>query len=857
MQKATLFIVFILLIPASLLTSQDSPISSGVLDLTGWDMNQPVSLEGEWDFYPELLSPGPWSLDAPRSVHLPSEWDEALGSHFGSGTYHLHIILPGKRPLQALWIRENIQALKIYINEEEIYSTGSVSQDGRNAFPGSNGKLAIFHPPGREFDLIIEASNWHHRQSGLNKPILLGSYEVLAGKFNRQASLDIFIMGIAFSFFFLYLSFYVKRPEYKIALWFALLCLSMGIRTGLTNTSQLESILGEGWTIVSKKAEYLTFLSSVLFFISYIETVLNKFKIKWFSWVFMTPLYFYGIIIILTPMTVYSFLLPFFQYYSLIFVLYLLYFLYRAARERSGASYRLFGECLFMIACLIYDVLFYNGYFHRGPVAGYTLFIVIFLEGIFQAGVLSDVLNRLEVLTNKYRKSIEEISHSRLEIEQQNKQLNWLALYDQLTGLPNRYNLTEVLNIGISRAARNKNKIAVLYMDLDNFKDINDTMGHNLGDELLRLISERLRKTIRKSDSLFRMGGDEFTLVYTDLSDKKQIESIRDKLYASLEKPFPLKGEFHKVSLSIGAAFYPDDGENMDILIKNAELAMYQAKDRGRNHFVSYNDNISLNRLSRINLTNKMKRALEVGHYKLYYQAQINGATGRLYGFEALIRWIDPENGIVPPDKFIPIAEESGFIAQIGRWTLQEACRQINEWQGKGYGDFTVSVNISAYQFGLDHFIFDFREILESSGIDPSYLKVELTETLLMANPHLARRKLEQIQEMGVNIALDDFGTGYSSLSYLNIFPVNYLKIDKAFIRDVHKDGFNKKLTTSIISLGRNLDLELIAEGVETEEERRFVVEQGCHIIQGYVYSKPVPPQSAEDFFRAPYQVRD
>ncbi|MDC7224779.1 MAG: bifunctional diguanylate cyclase/phosphodiesterase, partial [Spirochaetales bacterium] len=400
------------------------------------------------------------------------------------------------------------------------------------------------------------------------------------------------------------------------------------------------------------------------------------------------------------------------------------------------------------------------------------------------------------------------------------------------------------------RAERNRTKIAVLYMDVDAFKDINDSVGHNRGDELLRILSERLRSTIRKTDSLFRMGGDEFALVYPDLSSRDQMHSIVDKLKKALEPPLIVKGESFKVTVSTGGAFYPDDGSNMDMLIKNAELAMYQAKSQGRDHYVTYNNNINDTLLSRITLSRKMKKALDRGHYKLFYQAQIETQTERLYGFEALIRWVDPENGIIPPDKFIPIAEENGFIAQLGQWTLEEACRQINEWTDKGYKDFTISVNISAYQFGLDHFIFDFREILDKSGVDPAYLKVELTETMLMANPHLAQRKMKQLQEMGINIALDDFGTGYSSLSYLNIFPVNYLKIDKAFIRNVHKDDSNQKLTTSIISLGKNLDLKLIAEGVETEEEKVFIREQGCHIIQGFVYSKPVPAPSAELFFR-------
>ena len=842
------FLIIILSFSFSVFGQETGP-ESGVLTLENDVLSEPVSLAGEWDFYPGILSSAPWERESSLTVVLPDNWDEYNGSHFGAGTYCLHIILHQKQNLMALWVRENVQAMRINIDGENIYATGRVSPDGKDAFPGMNGRLAIFHPPANEFDLTIEVSNWHHRLSGLNMPILLGSYDVLSRHFARQASLDIFIMGIAFSFFFLYLSFYVKRPENRVTLWFALLCLSMGIRIGLTNTSQLESFLGEGWVIISKKAEYLTFLGAVFFFVYYIESLLTKFKVSWFSTIFMIPLVFYALIIIFTPMTVYSFLLPFFQYYSLLFVFYLLFILFRARKNPSGTSYRLFGECLFMIACLVYDVLFYNGFFKRGPIASYTLFTVIFMEGLFQAGFLSKILNRLEILTEKYRRSIEEISQSRLEIEQQSKQLNWLALYDQLTGLPNRYNLTEVLKIGISRAERNRTKIAVFYMDLDNFKDINDSLGHNRGDELLRLVSERFQNSIRKVDSLFRMGGDEFALVCSDLAAKEQVESIQDKLIKALKDPFLIKDQPLKISLSIGAAFYPDDGDNMDILIKNAELAMYQAKNHGKNHFVPYNDNIHNNRLSRINLANKMKRALEVGHYKLYYQAQIDGSTGRLYGFEALIRWIDPENGIVPPDKFIPIAEENGFIAQIGRWTLQEACRQIKEWRDRGFSGFTVSVNISAYQFGLDHFIFDFREILEKSKIDPSFLKVELTETLLMANPHLAQRKMEQLQEMGVNIALDDFGTGYSSLSYLNIFPVNYLKIDKAFIRDVHKDGFNKKLTTSIISLAKNLELELIAEGVETEEEKNFVVEQGCNIIQGYVYSKPVPAQRAELFF--------
>ncbi|MBN2628827.1 MAG: EAL domain-containing protein [Spirochaetales bacterium] len=844
---AILFLTFLTLLAG--LFAQEAPAAEkGFLDLRGMDLeNSHFLLKGEWAFYPGILSALPPKGETPEYIGVPSVWESRNNTRFGAGTYLLTVDPGGYKGLLALRVVENIQALRISVNGQEIFQTGLVSTEKNGSRPGINKGAAVFQSPGEKFVLTIEVSNWQHRQSGLCKNIQFGSYSAVMKPYRLLVMADIFIIGMAFTFFFLYMAHYIKRPEDKVTLWFSLLCLVLGIRTGLTNTSQLELLLGEGMVLISKKIEYLTFIGAVLFFISYVENLVKRFRIRWFSWIIPLPLLFYGLIIIFTPMNVYSFLLPFFQFYSFVYAFYLFYFFYRSIREPHHASYRLIGEILFMVISLIYDVLFYNDILHHGPIAGFSLMFVIFLEGLSQARLLSEVLTKLEILTSKYRRSIEEISQSRMEIEQQNKQLNWLALYDQLTGLPNRYNLMEVLNMELSRAERNSTRIAVVYMDVDNFKDINDSLGHNRGDELLRSIGDRLKGAIRKTDSLFRVGGDKFTLVYNDLNETKQLNRIMDKLRKILDQPFAIRNEPLSISFSMGVAFFPDNGRDLDLLIKNAELAMYQAKNQGRNHVVTFNDHINNDILSRLSISARMKRALEMGRFKLYYQAQIDASTEKLFGFEALIRWIDPENGIIMPDMFIPLAEENGFIAQIGRWTLQEACRQIGEWYGKGYRGFTISVNISAYQFGLDHFIFDFREILEKSRIDPSYLKVELTETMLMANPHLAQRKMEQIREMGVQIALDDFGTGYSSLSYLNIFPVTYLKIDKAFIRDVHKDGFNKKLTTSIITLGKNLELQLIAEGVESVEEKDFLLGEGCRIIQGYLYSRPVPPQAAEE----------
>jgi diguanylate cyclase (GGDEF)-like protein len=845
------FSLLLFLIISGITYGQNPSLDKGILNLEDYDLSVPISLEGEWAFYPHILSPTPWEEGEPIYLTLPSEWDEATGHHFDVGTYHLHIIPNGEKSLVALRIMENIQAFRFSRDGELLFKTGIVSNNNKEARPGMSIAPITFTMPQTEFDITFEVSNWHHRKSGLIEPIVLGSYYEIYKTYSWKAALDIIFIGMAFSFTFLYLSFFFRRRENRGALWFSLLCLSLCLRIGLTNTSQLELILGEGWTLINKKLEYLSFLTAVLMFIYYLETIQKQFRIRWFSYIVPIPVYFYALLILFTPMNVYSFLLPFFQYYTLLFVGYVIYFLYKGLKNPNEVSTRLRSECLFLIISLVYDILYYNNVIKVGPIAGYCLFIVIFLEGLFQIKVLSNLITNLEILTDKYRKSIEKINQGRMEIEQQNKQLNWLSLYDQLTGLPNRYNLSEVLKVAISRAERNQTKIAVLYMDVDDFKDINDEMGHNRGDELLRLLAERLKHTIRKTDSLFRMGGDQFALIYTDLANKEQLDNIIVKVKRSLTNPLQIRGESLNITMSMGSAFFPEDGSNMDILIKNAELAMYQAKKQGKGNFISYNESFNNIILSRISISNNMKKALKAGHYKLFYQAQIDCQNEELHGFEALIRWDDPVKGLILPNDFIPIAEENGFIAQLGQWTLEEACKQIKRWTAKGYRDFNISVNISAYQFGLDHFIFDFQEILEKSKIDPAYLKVELTETMLMANPHLARRKMEQLQEMGINIALDDFGTGYSSLSYLNIFPVNYLKIDRAFIKNVHADESNRKLTTSIISLGKNLDLTLIAEGVETDDEKNFIREQGCHIIQGYVYSKPVPASEAEDFFQA------
>jgi len=415
-----------------------------------------------------------------------------------------------------------------------------------------------------------------------------------------------------------------------------------------------------------------------------------------------------------------------------------------------------------------------------------------------------------------------------------------LARYDSLTGLPNRSMFLAELDRTIARARRLAASFAVCFIDLDRFKNINDTLGHGAGDELLRTMATRLRGAVRDSDLVARLGGDEFVVLLEGNPSAADLGVIGEKLLAAIGEPLTIQGNVFLVTGSIGIGLYPGDGGDAATLLKHADAAMYLAKDKGKNNVQFYTSELADMAARQFEVEAALRLALSRGELLLHFQPKIDIASGRMVGAEALVRWAHPTRGLVPPDEFIPLAEERGLIVPIGRWVIQAACRQIRDWRLAGFVAPPVAVNLSARQFASDSLVDDLVDALTLYGVAAVELEVELTESVLMADPERANEVLQQLHAMGVRIAIDDFGTGYSSLSYLKRFPAQTVKIDRSFIRGLPSDQDDTAITQAVIAMAHSLGLGVVAEGVETVEQLELLRKLGCDQAQGYLLGRPV-----------------
>jgi diguanylate cyclase (GGDEF)-like protein/PAS domain S-box-containing protein len=420
-------------------------------------------------------------------------------------------------------------------------------------------------------------------------------------------------------------------------------------------------------------------------------------------------------------------------------------------------------------------------------------------------------------------------------------QMVYSAQHDVVTDLPNRILLNDRITQSISLARRNNRSVAVLFLDLDHFKYINDSLGHDIGDRLLQCVSKRLRTSVRGSDTVSRQGGDEFVILLSEITHPQHSATIADKILRSLNVPCPIEGHDLHIDGSIGISIYPADGEDAETLIKNADTAMYHAKENGRNNFQFFTAEMNLKSVQRQSTESNLRRAIERDEFLLHYQPKINLVTGEITGVEALIRWQQPDRGLVPPVQFVPIAEDCGLILPIGRWVLREACRQAREWQAAGLPFKRISVNVSAAEFRGKGFVEGVATVLAETGMDACYLDLELTEGVLMANAESTGATLQALKAMGIHLAVDDFGTGYSSLSYLRQFPIDVLKIDQSFVRQITSDPDDSPIVSAIIDMAKNLKQRVIAEGIETQEQLAFLQARHCAEGQGYLFSQPLP----------------
>jgi diguanylate cyclase (GGDEF)-like protein len=426
-----------------------------------------------------------------------------------------------------------------------------------------------------------------------------------------------------------------------------------------------------------------------------------------------------------------------------------------------------------------------------------------------------------------------------------------IAFHDDLTALPNRLMLHQRLDQALSRHRRTGSKLAILFMDLDRFKVINDSLGHEVGDLLLRQVADRLKEQAREGDTVARVGGDEFVVLIENGENLRDISACASRLVEGLGAPYLLGKNECRVTLSLGISVFPSDGDDSEALLKAADVAMYRAKETGRNNYLYYLPSMNVHTLERLTLESDLNHAMERGEFLLHYQPKVDIATGMITGTEALLRWMHPVHGLVPPADFISLAEETGLIVPIGEWVLATACAQTKAWQDQGLTDLGVAVNLSARQFADAGLLPKLTRIIYSSGLDPSSLELEITESVVMSRAECAITVLEQLKSIGVRIAIDDFGTGYSSLGYLKRFPIDTIKVDRSFIMDIPADAGDMKIARAIIAMAHALRLKVVAEGVENAEQLSFLRVHRCDSAQGYFFFRPLPADKVADVLKS------
>jgi diguanylate cyclase (GGDEF)-like protein len=424
------------------------------------------------------------------------------------------------------------------------------------------------------------------------------------------------------------------------------------------------------------------------------------------------------------------------------------------------------------------------------------------------------------------------------------------ALHDSLTGLPNRSLFAEQLSTALPNAARSQESVAVMFLDLDRFKNINDTLGHTLGDRLLQDVAKRLTQSLRAGDTVARWGGDEFTLLLPRVTQVEEVSKTAERILKNLEEPFHLDNHELYISASLGIALYDEGNADVETLISHADAALYHAKEQGRSNYQFYVSSLNINTPESLTLEKSLRYALTGEEFIVYYQPRVNIATRKITGMEALLRWQNPQMGLVAPNVFIPLAEESGLIIPIGEWVLKTACAQNKAWQDAGLPPLTVAVNLSPKQFRQPKLVETVAHILEETGLDPQYLELEITETTAIQNLEFTQTVLQQLAQMGVHLSIDDFGTGHSSLSRLQLLPLNNLKIDRSFIRELTTNNKVSHIVCAIVALGRSLGLRLTAEGVEKEEELAFLQSINCEDVQGFLFYRPLPAEKATEILQ-------
>jgi len=507
---------------------------------------------------------------------------------------------------------------------------------------------------------------------------------------------------------------------------------------------------------------------------------------------------------------------------------------WQVRKRRSGVGFTMFSASLFLYALQqAYQVGLSIGwsFFSQSTSDLYLGYIGFLLQAITGMSMIACLLE-----------------DEREASELATVEMEHLAYHDALTGLPNRPLFMDRLIMALAQASRSNQRVAVFFLDLDRFKDINDSLGHSTGDGLLKAVAERIRRCVREGDTVARFGGDEFTLMIPKIDEVEDAAKIAQKILETLKIPFSINERELFVTTSVGISIYPNDGTDPETLVRNADSAMYRAKDQGRDNYQLYAPAMNARALERLALENMLRKALSHRELVLFYQPVAHMKTKNIVGVEALIRWKHPEMGMVSPAHFISVAESSGLIIPIGDWVLHTACKQAKLWQKKIDSELTVAVNLSARQFQQPNLVEEISEVLDETGLGAKYLELEITESNAMQNAENTIYTLRELKALGVRIAMDDFGTGYSSLNYLKRFPIDTLKLDQSFVRDITTDPSDAAIATAVIAMAHSLNLKVIGEGVEKEEQFAWLLKQNCDYIQGYLFSPPLAVENLEAY---------
>ena len=852
--KLFLTLLVVLGVQLSLQAAEHNLFSEpGIIDLRQTDLSTEkiVSLAGPWLFSPEN--------DRLRQVEIPvpGSWGKANLSEQGWGVYSLTVLLPPGTWDLALRFGNIYSSSRVIINGKTVRTFGVVGKDEETNLPQWSPALITLEDQSERIELKIFNANYTHARGGIANQVDLGIPRIMQIHWEISRLIELMFMGIVFWMGVYHLLFaFLRKENARASFSFALACLFFAIRMVFVGNFQISQFFSPRVWGPFLRVEYCLYIFSTYFFVRFLSLMFPREFPFPVVRIFLVVSLLYGGIVLIFPTLFFTSLLPVHQLLLIINFILAVIFLIQAVRKKRDGSGLILAGMIIVLFSGLNDVLMYKveTIFTNLSIVGSVLFM--FFDSFVLTRGFSRKFDEAEELSFSLQDANAKLDKSHQEIEKKNRELKLLASSDHLTGLPNRMALFELVDKELARAGRSRRKVGIILVDLDNFKQINDTHGHASGDLILREVSRRLSGGLRKGDTIFRLGGDEFTVIVPDITASGNLNKVAEKILSLLNAPVEMSGIRCRMSCSLGISQYPENGDSVNILLKNADIALYEAKNQGRNRFVWFNRSMQEEAENRYKLISRMPDALESGDFTLHFQPQMNMKDYSLYGLEALVRWQDSQLGFLSPADFIPLMEESGFIHILGDWIMDEVFRISLPWITEN-PDLLISINISSIQFRSPDFLKRLDRKLAVTGFPTANLVIELTEGVIMNDSEYTFNKLAGIRERGIRISVDDFGTGYSSLSYLKRFPLDHLKIDKSFISDLFKTSFDKDIVGTIIDLAGILNLEVVAEGIETAAQQEFLESRGCYILQGYLTGRPAPAEDIEKIIREKEEVRE